>query len=526
MTRIFRRERLAIFIAFFAFGATFFARVSASTAAATSQVSATAKVAVCGNEVREGGENCDGVDLAADCQDFGFTSGTLSCQPACEYGFSACTTTADAVDTVSFSTATGGQHSLTNADGTSAALYVPSGFTVQDASALIFSYPNETIATTRPAPAGTSFVGQVYDVKFVDEDGNLVSTLSHAATMTLGYTAADVASLDEATIVPYHRSDATSAWQAVAGATVDTTADTVTFPASSFSLYALAASPASRQASPAGSGGGLGGYEAANRTVVTFVGHAFSNGSVTLLMDGQEVSKVGSDAAAAFSSSAYISEVGPHTFSLYADDVNGARSVMLTFPVVVVSGTPIKITDVFFPPTVSADSFDVQKGGTIRISGQSVPNSEIIVTRGLGNEPVAKIPTKTDGSFEFMLDTSVADVGEYDLRVKVEHEAAVSPFGRSLRLTVRPKSTFFSLPVRKSGVAAKKRPDGAVAITPTVELSKLPEPAAPAREVFRKQTAASEAPPAPAPAVGRSRLSKIFSWLAGIARSFSSLFRR
>lgn len=51
----------------------------------------------CGNGVREGGENCDGLDLTVDevgvvpqCTDFGCAGGTLSCTAMCELDFSDC----------------------------------------------------------------------------------------------------------------------------------------------------------------------------------------------------------------------------------------------------------------------------------------------------------------------------------------------------------------------------------------------------------------------------------------------------
>ena len=48
--------------------------------------------AVCGNGVREGGEQCDGADLGGQtCQSQGFSGGTLSCTGSCTFNTSACT---------------------------------------------------------------------------------------------------------------------------------------------------------------------------------------------------------------------------------------------------------------------------------------------------------------------------------------------------------------------------------------------------------------------------------------------------
>jgi hypothetical protein len=61
-------------------------------AAQSATVQATIKVTVCGNNIKETGEQCDGVDLGGQsCQSLGYTGGTLSCKPSCEFNTSACT---------------------------------------------------------------------------------------------------------------------------------------------------------------------------------------------------------------------------------------------------------------------------------------------------------------------------------------------------------------------------------------------------------------------------------------------------
>jgi hypothetical protein len=63
-------------------------------AAGATMVQATIKITVCGNGIIETGEQCDplGSVLGGQtCQGLGFTGGTLSCQPSCEFNVSACT---------------------------------------------------------------------------------------------------------------------------------------------------------------------------------------------------------------------------------------------------------------------------------------------------------------------------------------------------------------------------------------------------------------------------------------------------
>ena len=54
-------------------------------------VQTTVKMAICGNNIKETGEQCDNADLGgALCISRGFTGGTLSCRPSCDFDTSAC----------------------------------------------------------------------------------------------------------------------------------------------------------------------------------------------------------------------------------------------------------------------------------------------------------------------------------------------------------------------------------------------------------------------------------------------------
>ena len=50
------------------------------------------RISVCGNNIKEEGEQCDGTDLAgATCRSLGFSGGTLSCSASCDFNTSGCT---------------------------------------------------------------------------------------------------------------------------------------------------------------------------------------------------------------------------------------------------------------------------------------------------------------------------------------------------------------------------------------------------------------------------------------------------
>jgi hypothetical protein len=56
-------------------------------------VQALIRISICGNNTREAGEQCDNADLGgSSCQSLGYNSGSLTCDPACDFNTAACTT--------------------------------------------------------------------------------------------------------------------------------------------------------------------------------------------------------------------------------------------------------------------------------------------------------------------------------------------------------------------------------------------------------------------------------------------------
>lgn len=61
---------------------------------ASESVNATVKISICGNNINEGGEDCDITDLGGEtCITLDYTSGALSCDIACDFNTSGCSNT-------------------------------------------------------------------------------------------------------------------------------------------------------------------------------------------------------------------------------------------------------------------------------------------------------------------------------------------------------------------------------------------------------------------------------------------------
>ncbi len=86
------KKSINYFLFILVFGGAFFTFHKFSFAASDATVNATIKISVCGNNIKEGGEQCDGSDLSgASCTTQGYTGGTLSCSASCTFNTSACT---------------------------------------------------------------------------------------------------------------------------------------------------------------------------------------------------------------------------------------------------------------------------------------------------------------------------------------------------------------------------------------------------------------------------------------------------
>src|SRR3989344_8520051 len=65
--------------------------VSYQLAAQTTSLTASITISVCGNDVKESGEQCDGSDFAnRSCTTLGFSGGIIACDSACSFNVSSC----------------------------------------------------------------------------------------------------------------------------------------------------------------------------------------------------------------------------------------------------------------------------------------------------------------------------------------------------------------------------------------------------------------------------------------------------
>lgn len=397
-------------------------------AASSATVSATAKISVCGNSVKEGGEQCDGSDFGGkQCSNLGFDGGTMGCSASCEYNTSSCTTSAEETATPLFSSDIGGSYTVTDSSDSSE-ISLPTNFYSDDVRLDMFAFDKSSIQSSEPAPSGKSFIGKVYDFQFVDSNGNTVSTLSKPATVTLTYADTDTSGIDISTLAPYRRETNDTVWHSISSYSVNTTNKTITFDTdsfSSFTIFGSAPTPSTPAPSGGGGGGGGGGFISPSVTGATFAGKAYPLSKVIILKDAQIAAQTVAGNDANFSFNLTGLTPGSYMFSLYAEDKDGLKSPLFTFPITVQSGAVTNVGNIFIAPTLSANKTEVQQGGILALFGQTAPNSKVTITVNSATQLLEQVNTGIDGVYLYDLDTSVLAFGDHTARSKTALAAGI-----------------------------------------------------------------------------------------------------
>ncbi len=420
-----RNKRSIIYILLFllAGGSIFFVSHKFSLAASDATVNVTAKISVCGNDIKEGGEHCDRSQLGGkSCSDLGYASGSLICTFACEFNSASCTTSAETTAIPLFTSSIGGDYTITNSNN-AATVSLPQNFYTQDLRLQMFSYAQSAFQSTKPPPSGKSFVGKTYDFVFINPDGDVVATISQPATIVLTYSQSDVSGIDESTLAPYRRGSGDTSWQLIPGSTVNTINNTVTFSTTTFSSFAIfgtlsSSSPSGGGSGGSGGGGGSGYTPPPSQTSVIFSGRAYPKSTVTILKDAQVAVTTVADSAANFQTTLSNLTGGNYFFSVYSEDNKGNRSSLLTFPISITVGATTTVSGIFIAPSIATDKSEVKRGDYIAIFGQSAPQADIIIAVSSEEEFFVKIVTDKEGIYLHNFDTAVLDYGQHFAKAK------------------------------------------------------------------------------------------------------------
>ena len=192
---------------------------------------------------------------------------------------------------------------------------------------------------------------------------------------------------------------------------------------------------------PSGGGGGGGAPAPPLSATVNFSGRAYPSRTVTLLKDAQITSTTIAGSDAIFQTSVTGLSAGNYIFSLYAEDRDGRRSSLLTFPVSVTAGATTNVSGIFIAPTIDVDKSEVRRGESIAIFGQSSPQADMLIQVSSHQDFFANTVSDKDGIYLYQFDTSVLEFGSHTTKSKASiGNQLISSFGRVVGFRVGDKT--------------------------------------------------------------------------------------
>jgi hypothetical protein len=195
------------------------------------------------------------------------------------------------------------------------------------------------------------------------------------------------------------------------------------------------------EAPPPSGGGGGGVYiPPPLPTKVVLQGRAYPDSLITLLWDGQIATTVRADSQASFIIEIPDITPGIWSFSLWAEDSQGRRSITFTFTTTVPKGMTTTISNIFLPPTIDLDKDEVIRGQDISILGQTAPESNVSIYFYSTGGPIIK-ETKADrvGAYFYNFNTRPLEAGSHSTKAKSSFEnGLVSGFSETLAFQVLP----------------------------------------------------------------------------------------
>jgi hypothetical protein len=176
-----------------------------------------------------------------------------------------------------------------------------------------------------------------------------------------------------------------------------------------------------------GNGGGGGGTGYDNTpTTVNFSGMAYPSSKVTILQNGNLAITTVADPQANFSVSLNNLAIGTYTFSVYAEDANGVKSVSFSFPIYITSGAIVNIGGIFLSPTINVDKSQVERGDTLTVFGQTVPSSNVNILFHSAQTIARATTSSAKGLYSYAVDTTPFDYGDHTAQSKTTKNSQVS----------------------------------------------------------------------------------------------------
>jgi hypothetical protein len=146
---------------------------------------------------------------------------------------------------------------------------------------------------------------------------------------------------------------------------------------------------------------------------MTISGSAYPLSTITVLKDAQIAAQSISGPDGNFSITINDLTLGNYIFSVYAQDSNGNRSTLFTFPASFSTSATSEVSGVFLSPTISVNKQEVKQGDTIVIFGQSAPNAKVTINIHSSQTLQVQATSASSGAYLYDLDTTPLEFGSH-----------------------------------------------------------------------------------------------------------------
>jgi cysteine-rich repeat protein len=186
------------------------------------------------------------------------------------------------------------------------------------------------------------------------------------------------------------------------------------------------------------SGGGGGSSVDLGDTLINLAGQAYPSQTINFLLDNEAVGTVNADSNGDFEFAIEASP-GTATVGLWANDSEGTRSITFNNTFDVTQGAVTNLNSIILPPTIRAESQNIDPGNPIELAGQSVPDATIELHFN-DSEIIESTESDDDGEWELSFDSSRLAVAEHSVRARSisgsEQLQSESSFSNTLQLFV------------------------------------------------------------------------------------------
>jgi len=179
---------------------------------------------------------------------------------------------------------------------------------------------------------------------------------------------------------------------------------------------------------------------------VIFKGYAYPGALVTFVKNGAIIGNTLSKSNGMFEKEV-DTDPGISTFGIWAKDRLGLNSSTTNVSIALQEGAKTTIANIVLSPTIAAHRSVITQGEKLTIYGSATPDSNVRLFNNYSpGQVLPPIKTKSNGRWEYILDTLELQPGEYSLKANAQLEALelLSPFSSNLLFSIEEKKCFGS----------------------------------------------------------------------------------